>query len=173
MKIITIFLILFFLPIALVASEKEDTIKGVVLERISQFIAYDKTHKEFKICIYGEDDLVKSFKRLYSKRKYKGAAIKIIHVSNIDEIQECDTLYAHHLDKFTIKKIVSENKKQTLLVTESIDNIYDGFMIAMYFENKKLKFAINHNAINNADLKINYRLLKIASKVINPVKGEE
>ena len=46
----------------------------------------------------------------------------------------------------------------------------DGFMLALYLEDNKIKFAINHQAIHDAKLKVNYRLLKVASKVINPLK---
>lgn len=169
MKLLAILLTLFLLNMLLLASEKEDTIRAVVLERISQFISYDDyTTKAFIICVYKDKDLAKVFKSLYDGRKYKNRKIKVVQVDSVDDIKACDILYAHDLDKFTVKKIVAIVLNKTLLVTQDEDAINYGFMIAMYFENKKIKFAINHGAIINADLKVNYRLLKVATKVINP-----
>ena len=71
-----------------------------------------------------------------------------------------------------MKKIASKKYHQTLLVTEDMSFLVDGFMVALYFEDKKLRFAINQSAIIEADLKVNYRLLKVASKIINPRKAE-
>jgi len=162
---------LFFLFTPLNAGEKENIVKGVVLERISQFISYEKSDKEFDICVYGNKDLKKVFKNLYKDRYYKGNRIKVEGVDNINDIYDCEILYTSNLSNDSMSEILLKIKEYTLLVTEDISYLYDGFMVAIYFENKKLKFAINQQSLIDAKLKVNYRLLNVASKVINPVKN--
>lgn len=171
MKTLTILLVLALFNFSLIASEKEDTLKGVVLERISQFINF-KIYDEFKICVYKNDDLTDVFEKLYAERSYKNKPIKIIQVDSINNISDCHILYANQLNKETVNGIVKKVQQQTLLVSQDIDDIYEGFMVAIYFEEKKIKFAINQGAIKKADLKVNYRLLKVASKVINSVRDK-
>ena len=172
MKILILMLSFFIFNTSLNAGDKEDVIKGVVLERISQFIGYEDVNDEFKICVYGDKKLVKSFGDLYKDRKYKGADIDILEVNSLGEIGVCDILYTRNLDKNVMGEILLKKRKQILLVTEDIAYVYNGFMVALYFEDKKLRFVINQTAISEADLKVNYRLLKVASKVINPVQDK-
>jgi len=170
MKLLILLLSLFIFLSSLNASEKEQQIKGVVLERISQFIEYTDVGDEFKICVYGDESLLKIFKKIYKNREYKGIPIKIVQVNSVDEIEPCSILYAKKLSKAKMKEILAKTYSQTLLVTEEVSYIFDGFMVALYFENKKIKFVINQTAITKANMKVNYRLLKVASKVINPLK---
>jgi len=167
MKVFVFLLSFFIFNSFLGADEKECLLKGVVLEKISQFIDYNESLNEFKICVYGDDELVKVFVNLYNAKEYNGTPIKVYKISSIYEIGHCDILYATKLKESLMKQIILKKYKKTLLVTDDISFISNGFMIALFFENNKLKFAINKFAIKEADLKVNYRLLKVASKVVN------
>ena len=170
MKLLTLLLSLTIFISTLNAGEKENVIKGVVLERISQFIDYNNTNNNFKICVYKNKTLASSFEKLYEERDYKGLSIKIEKINKIEDISNCNIFYASDLNNKTLKKIIAKDLKKTLLVGEKLDDVEKGFMIALYFEKKKLRFAINHSAIEEAGLSVNYRLLQVASKVVDPVK---
>ena len=170
MKLLLILLSFFIISTNLYANEKENRLRGVILERISQFITYDHSRKNFTICVFDDEDMKQSFEELYDDRKYKNLDIKVKNITSISEISKCDILYVSDKNKQTIKSIVEKKQAYTLLVTDDVDILDDNFMLALYLEGNKINFAINHKAIIDANLKINYRLLKVASKVINPVK---
>lgn len=172
MKIFTIFLILVVFNFSLYSNEEEDTLRGVVLERISQFITYKTIDDTFNICVYDDNDILNTFKNLYLGRKYRSKPIKTLEIKSTKEIHKCHVLYTCDLDTKDTKNILNKSQNQVLLVSQNIDDINKGFMVAIYFENKKIKFALNHKAIQNADLKVSYRLLKVASRVINPVSNK-
>jgi len=173
MRVLTLFILLLLFSQLLHAKEKEDVLKGIVLERINQFITYNDGYidSKFKICIYKNKKLFKTYKKLYEKRKYKNYEVKVIYTNKISNIKKCNVLYAEELTDNMFKELMLEKEKKTLLVTDNIDYLEKGFMVALFFQDKKIKFAINQGAIFEAGLKVNYRLLKVASKVINRVKN--
>jgi hypothetical protein len=152
------------------ARDKQSTLKGVILERISQFITYDNDKTHFHVCVYDSPKLAKAFSTLYEGRKYKSKPIKVTNLENLNKINECSIFYAENQSDDFYKSIVSHPNDYTLLVTNQKDKLYDGFMLAIYKKGRKINFSINHKALVDAKLKVNYRLLKVASKVINPVK---
>ena len=153
------------------ASEKEDLLKGVILERISQFITYKDDSDDFLLCVYKNKDMTDTFKDLFKTRKYKGQSIQIKSLHSLDELDGCDIFYAEDIKSSLKRKLLSKKQDYTLLITNDVELLDDGFMLALYLQNNKIRFAINHGALLDAKLKINYRLLKVASKVVNQVKN--
>jgi len=152
------------------ANEKEITLKGVLLSRISQLITYRKGSEDFKICIYKDKDMYKSLKGLYKGKKYKELPIKVFNIGEKEEFCKCDILYSEKIDKNLLQKLKHKKLSHTLLVSNTIDKLYDGFIIALYLKENKIKIAINQEALQNSQLNINYRLLGAASKIINSMK---
>jgi len=111
---------------------------------------------------------METFSKVYANRTLNSMPISVHNVTSLDDplLQDCDVLYS--------KKALGVDKLNlttTLYVTEDLKALEEGFMIALYFEKQKIRFAINQKAIYESKLKVNYRLLKAASKVINPVKN--
>ena len=77
MKFITLIFIFILFTNNLFAGEKEDKLRGVILERISQFITYKSNKDEFIISVYNNKDMAKTFSKLYKDRKYKNMPIKL------------------------------------------------------------------------------------------------
>ena len=173
MRPLVLFISLLLFNPLLHAKGKEDVLKGVVLERINQFITYNNQYidDKFKIGIYKNKQLFKTYKKLYEKRKYKNYEVEVIYIDQISNIEKCNVLYAEKLSDDMLKQFMLEKGKETLLVTDNIDYLDKGFMIALFFQDNKIKFAVNQGAISEVGLKVNYRLLKVASKVINRVKN--
>ena len=167
MKFITLALFFVLFSTTVIANDKEDKLRGVILERVSQFITYNSQKDDFIICVYDDKSLANLFTKLYKDRKYKNRKIKVTNIKNIASISKCDILYAKEQNQKTFKKIIKHKQLYTLLVTDNVDALDDGFMMALYINNKKVNFAINQQAIVDANLKINYRLLKVASGALN------
>ncbi len=152
------------------ANEKERTLKGVLLSRISQLITYRQGSEDFKICIYKDKNMYKSFQNLYKGKRYKKLPIKVFNIGEKEEFNKCDILYSQKIDKNLLQKLKDKHLGYTLLVSDSIDKLYDGFMLALYLKENKIKIAINQEALQKSQLRISYKLLGAASKIINPVK---
>ena len=171
MKFLSLVFITIIFVINVNASEKEDLLKGVILERISQFITYKDDGDDFSLCIYKNRDMTDIFKDLFKTRKYKGKSIQIKSIYSLDELGGCDIFYVENLKSTLKRELLSKKQPYTLLATNDIELLDEGFMLALYLQKNRIRFAINHGALLDANLKINYRLLKVASKVVNPVKN--
>ena len=169
MKTLIIVLFLFFSINSLNASENENVLKGVMLERISQFITYERKDN-FVICTYKDKKINSSFKQLFLHRTYQNNSIKVQNISSLNKISSCDILYVENPSSKLLDSIVATRGEYTLLASNDVDYLDDGFMLALYLKKDKIKFAINQQALLDASLKVNYRLLRVASKVVNPVK---
>ena len=169
MKII--FLIFLFFSSASVANEHEDKVVAAMLERISQFISYKMDKEEFIICIYKDEELSETFKEIFHDRNYKGRPIKVKNIKRHSALEGCDIFYVKENSSHINSDFIKNSPKYTLLVTDTLSSLEDGFMLALYVEDKKMRFSINQKAVVDAKLNVNYRLLKVASKVINPIKA--
>jgi len=172
MKFITLFFLLLLSFTLSFASEKEDKVKGVILSRISQFITYENGKQEFIICVYDNKEMYESLFDLYKDKEHGRVPIKIVNLAEGELMPKCDIFYVNHPSVSLRKKLKHSPLPYTLLVTDSVEYLDDGFMLALYLQKNKLNIAINQQALLNAHLKVNYRLLKVASKIVNPVKSQ-
>ncbi len=171
MKIIAFVLIWSILTSSLLAQYSEKTIKGVLLERFSNFIQWPDEGDEFTICIYKDPQMVEDMRPLYAQRKIHKKTIDIFNVNSLDDSKvrsKCDVLYFGTRE--TTTKLLNKLHKINIL-TVSDSQTPDNAIINFYMANSKIKFAIDESALNDANLRANYRLLKSA-KIINPVGGK-
>ena len=161
------FTLLFLLSMSLAANEQE-LLKGVVLERISHFIRYpEKEDNSFVFCTYKDENLYDKLTLIYEKRKLHSSLIDVLKIDSLSsiDIRQCDVFYSKEgVD------VHAKNFDTTLFVTENQEALEQGYMIALFFKNNRVNFIINHQAIVDTKLQVDYRLLKAASKVINRVK---
>ena len=163
--------ILVFLIVSVNTNEKEDALKGVILERISQFITYNPQKTDLTICIYDDPSMYNSLQRLYKGKKYNKLPIKVLSVNNKSNYESCDVFYTSHINKLLTQKMKNITPEYTLFVCNDVEKLSDGFTLALYLEGKKIRIAINQEALLKTKLKVDYRLLKVASVIVNPVKA--
>ena len=152
------------------ASEDENVLKGVMLERISQFITY-KQEGDFVVCTYKDENIFDSFEQLFQNRSYQSKPIHVKNIKDLNKANSCDILYLENPSANLASKIKRKSFHYTLLVTDKEEFLDNGFMLALFLEKKKIKFSINQQALVDAKLKVNYRLLRVASKIVKPVKN--
>lgn len=169
MKRIALFLSILIATLG--ANEQEEALRGVVLQKINQFISFDQSSNEFIICVYKNQILADTLKELYKSRKYNNLPISIKHVSSLGDVKSCNVLFMDNSNKADIQMLNQQAKRNFISVTNDEEKLDDGYSIAIFIKNGKVNFSINQPIINNAGLRVDYRLLKVASKVIG--KAEE
>ncbi|MDF1883865.1 YfiR family protein [Sulfurimonas sp. SAG-AH-194-C21] len=170
MKLLISCCILILITTLSYANENENRLKGIILSRISQLITYKQGREEFNVCIYKDDDMYNTFRKLYKDKKYKKLPIQVFSIGNKEDLYNCDIFYSSKIDDNLREKINRKHLIHTLLVSDRVDKLYEGFIMALYLKDKKIKIAINHGALLKTELNVNYRLLQAASQIINPVK---
>lgn len=149
-------------------ASSKDQIKKIYLERFVMFIEWPYEIKTFNMCIYDDRKFAKSIKKSYKKNLFNGYPLKVKSIKKSDEeidISECHIFYMRSTDDIEIKNFKNIG---TLLISDNYDDIYEGCMISFYQDGKKSRFVINQKNLNDANLKVSYKLLDFA-KVIDPI----
>ena len=171
-------LILFFLCFASLTFgiSKQDKVKGLLIERLSSFITWPASEsKNFNIAVYNDESLAKGYESLYKNHKRANTPIAIASLSNgIDTktLNNIDILFIKNATDKSLLKLLKELSKRPILTISDDNNLINkGVMINLSSQGGKIQFIIDHSALNSANLKASYRLLKLA-KIINPVKEQ-
>lgn len=161
--------LLYLLLSVLGADAQEESLRGVVLQKISQFISFDRSLNEFVICVYKNQPLADTLSDLYKARKYNNIPISVKYVSSLNDVKGCNILFMDNGSKADIQTLNQQPKRNFITVTNNEDSLDEGYSLAIFIKNGKVNFSINQALINNSGLRVDYRLLKVASKVINRV----
>jgi len=160
----SIFLILLFFS----SVHATNLINISFIEKITPFIQWPEINKEFKIGIYKNKQLKQDMEFFYKDKKIHKAKIKLY---NIDEYEEDKTtnlnlIYFTKESNPNIDLILKKIKnKPILIITEFPDDVYQGMHLGIYYKDKRIKFVINQESLENSKLKASYKILKLA-KVI-------
>lgn len=147
-------------------------IKITFIEKISEFISWPILGNEFVIGVYKDEQLKDEMSEIYKDKTIQKLPIKVYNIQNEKDIEtnKINLIYitkelSSDLDQI-LKKI---NNSPILLITEFPNDVYQGIHLGLYYENQKIKFIINQEALENAKLKASYKILKLA-KVIKDEK---
>ncbi|MDQ7067408.1 MAG: YfiR/HmsC family protein [Sulfurimonas sp.] len=110
---------------------------------------------------------LKNFIKINFIKKYQSESLALTIKKFSDS---CDIFYSAMVDENLLKKINNNPLNYTLYVCDTVDKLYLGFVMALYIQEKKIKIAINQEALLKTELSVDYRLLKAATQIINPVE---
>lgn len=144
------------------------SIKISLIEKITQFIQWPEINEEFKIGIYQNKQLKKDMESFYKDKKIHKAEIELYDIDNFTEdiIEELDLIYFTKESSANIDLIIKRIKnKPVLIMTEFPDDVYLNMHLGIYYKNKRIKFIINQESLENSKLKASYKILKLAKIV--------
>jgi hypothetical protein len=159
----------------LLSQSAENTMKAVAFEKISLFISWptdafkNQSSPEFIIGVLSQNPLSEVLKEVYKDKKIKDRKVKIVIITNLQELAECHMLFIPKIKTSELSKVLNFIKgKPILTISDSEGFAEAGCLINFYEYEKKLRFEINQQGMKDAGFAIDYRLLKV-SKVLNPV----
>lgn len=145
-----------------------NTIKISIIERITHFIQWPNLEKVFVIGIYQNEKLKDEMIDIYQGKKIQRLPIKVYNIKNPRDkrLKEVNLLYFTKESSSKVDKIFKKIKeKPILIITDFPNDVYQGMHLGLFYQNKKIKFVINQDALENAKLKASYKILKLAKIV--------
>jgi hypothetical protein len=143
-------------------------IKISLIEKITQFVQWPEIKKDFKIGIYQNKKLKKEMESFYKNKKIHRANIKVYNISYFTQntIDQLNLIYFSKESSANIDLILKRIKnKPILIITEFPDDVYQGMHLGIYYKEKRIKFIINQESLENSNLKASYKILKLAKIV--------
>lgn len=176
------FFLIFFLATAGMAransTAEEYAIKAAFLYHFAQFVEWpDGTFRNpdspLIYCTMGEDPFHGALEANLLGKKIHGHQIQVQHAKRIADLQSCHVLFIGEDENKTIAEALASLKgRPVLLVGESERFAQDGGMIGFCVEEKKIRFEINLDSAEKAQLKISAKLLALAKTVIGGSRGD-
>jgi len=167
------FLSLFYTSSAYAISE--ESVKAAFLERFTMFIQWPKQIEFYSVCIYNDDLFAQTLQKSYSSRLFNNRPLKVISLhsgDSSDEMLKCHILYFRNSKPQQSEAVVNTlRKNNVLIISDDDDDTKRGAMIGFYLEKNMFRFVINQRDLENANLKVSYKLLNFAT-VIEPTGRE-
>ncbi len=167
----TSIVLLCFLSIQAQATESasEKQLKTIYLYNFSRFVQWPKPKTEtkyFNICTYPGNPFGDILYQLEA-RKIQHQNIKIIELEYLHSIQLCHIVFIDALSDIHLEKVNLIAKKYYVLTVSDQDDfaVKEG-MIQLFVDKDKIRFNLNFDSSQAAFLKIDSKLIKLASTVL-------
>jgi len=159
------------------AQYSEAEVKAAYLERFTRFIEWpidtnsiDTSHT-FILGIVGENPFGATLDKLYSTQTIKHKSVKIMYISDLEGIDDCDMLYVSRSVGKELPALFARIKGLAILTVGDTEGYAArGIAINLYTDGKRIRYEINEEALRSAHLTVSYLLLKEA-RLINQKGG--
>jgi hypothetical protein len=167
-----------FDPASKEAQLAEFQIKSAFVFHFAQLVdwppqALGDAEQPVSFCTMGQDYLPGILESTVQNKKIGSHPIRIRHLSGNESPQACQVLFILGKDRRQTAQVLTTLKNFPILtVGESDDFAVQGGMIGFCLQENKIRFEINLQAAQRANLKMSSRLLLLAKSVIgDPGQG--
>ena len=149
-------------------------VKAVFLEPFTRFVewqpeaAINDKLQPFIIAVIGKNPFGTKLDTIYSTRKIRDKKVKIIYISNVNEIKGCHLLFVSKSEKNELHKVISLTRdKPILTIGDAKGFAKNGGLMNFYTHDNLVRFEVNEKAVRESGLSMSYLLLK-AAKIVKP-----
>jgi hypothetical protein len=160
------------------AATSEYEVKAAFLFHFAQFVdwpdgTFPEANSPLVYCTVGEDPFHGALEASLLGKQMGGHGFQVRHAKQISEIQGCHVLFIGDGEKRQLASVLANVKGSPVLtVGESERFVNDGGMIGFCLEENKIRFEINLESAEKAQLRISAKLLALAKIVIGrPRRG--
>jgi hypothetical protein len=160
------------------SNDEEYRVKAAFLFHFAQLVDWppepvDGTDTSLSLCTLGEDPFQGVLEATVAGKAIGNRIIRVRHLFAAQDLQVCQIVF---LDKAQSKRIpalvANLHNAPILTVGETAGFLDAGGMICFLVEDNKVRFEINLDAADSANLKIGSRLLILAQRVVGESRGK-
>lgn len=155
-------------------------IRAVLISKITPYVywqpsAFGSEQTPFNLCVFASDDSdmieLWPYLNLLKQQTSSGRPFNLINLSPYRDYsnqlpQDCHIYYFGDLRQKHAKALVEKAAAGSVLtIADSMEELYDGAMLAFIEERGRMKIYVNTDAITAGGLKIKSSLLRIAKKI--------
>ena len=166
-------------PLALRGQSEVDEyrLKAAFLFHFAQFVEWPSNPAKapdggFIFCVVGEDPFHGDLEGTVQGKSVSGKTIRVRHIKQPQDTKECDVVFVDRNQSGRIREFIAAvSDGPVLTVGDSDDFLRQGGMIRFCTEDRKVRFEVNQEAAEKANLKVSSRLLLLAKSVIGRSGG--
>jgi hypothetical protein len=166
--------LLLWLAFAPLQAEPQQTATGsqviaAFLYNVTNFIAWPNAqgsrNAAFELCVWGESMMAFEFQKAVSGRSVGTRPIVVRQVSTSASLKSCQVVFFDGDSNSAVKLLESLRELPVLTVGASPEFTQKGGMVQFFIDGSRMKFRINVQAVEDANLKISSKLLALAQIV--------
>ena len=159
------------------SSLNEYAVKAAFLFHFAQFVewpegTFQNTNSPLVYCTIGEDPFQGALEASLKGKVIGSHPLVVRHVKDASEAQGCHVVFLGKVKRRVPEELAILQGSPILTVGESEQFMKDSGMIGFCMEESKIRFNINLEAAEQANLKISARLLMLAKTVIGKPKRD-
>jgi len=159
-------------------SGEEYRVKAAFIFHFAQLVDWPPekptgTDNSLVLCTLGEDPFQGMLEGTVAGKAIGNRILRIRHLGEPQEMQACQIVFLGRAQSKRIPMLVATlHNAPVLTVGETAGFLDAGGMIDFLLEDNKLRFEVNLEAAESADLKIGSRLLVLAQRVVGESHGK-
>jgi hypothetical protein len=160
--------LVFVLPARADEPSREYQVKAAFIYNFVQFVDWPASAvaddgSPFTIGVLGANPFGDALDRVVEGKTAHGHTLAVRYFSRIEDVEKCQALFVVSSDQDYLQTLHDKLKGQSVLtIGESDQFLPTGGIIRMYTEEHKVRFEINVDAAEQAELKISSKLLNLA-----------
>jgi hypothetical protein len=128
--------------------------------------SFESADSPFVIGILGSDPFGRALDDLVAGEKIKGRAIEVRHFTGVSHVGKCQVLFIGTSESARLPGILDKLRHRSILtVSELPDFARGGGMIGLVNQGNKIRFQINLDAAQQAEITISSKLMQLAQNV--------
>ncbi|MCP5159565.1 MAG: YfiR family protein [Gammaproteobacteria bacterium] len=153
----------------------EYAVKAAYLYNFAKFVewppgSFSTTDAPLSICIAGDDPFDNKLEML-SGKVVEGHPVEVRHIPAATGFERCHVLFIGRVEQKRFKTLLARLGRLPILTVSDIDDFAQaGGMIGLIETEQRIRFDINLDAANQANLKLSSHLLKLA-RVMGGLRG--
>lgn len=164
-------LALLLMEVAAQAEPPEYQVKAAILYKFAIFVewprkAFAAETSPFVACVLGEDPFGKWLPHEMGDARVGNHPVEIRHVEKAEAAAACHMVFIGAAEKHRLPQIMAPLRNSVALVVSDTSDVNEfcrmGGMICLVNEGGKVRFQLNSKAIEQAGLKIDSRLKRVA-----------
>jgi hypothetical protein len=154
------------------SNDTEYQVKAAFLYHFAQLVDWPTdslpgTDNSMVLCILGEDPFQGALEGTVEGKTIGSRVIRVRHLRQPENMQACQILFLGKSQDKRIPMLLADlNNAPVLTVGETAGFLGAGGMICFLLVQNRVRFAVNLNAADSANLKIGSRLLVLAQSVV-------
>lgn len=151
----------------------EYKIKAAFFYHFANFVdwptsTFKATNEHLRICVMGTDLFGQTLDDMLSKKSVRNHPFEILRNPPTTQLPSCHVLYLPASASSKLQALrLRVADEDVLTVGETLEFMRLGGMVQFFIDNHKIRFAINTKAVNQTNLKVSSKLLRLA-KIYTP-----
>lgn len=118
-------------------------------------------------CLYGPDPFGSALDSALAGKSISGRPLTLARLNSVEQLTDCDIVFVSAEVSSNLPRVLETIGRNVLTIADSAGATAAGVIFNMTTETDRISFAVNLRAAHDQGLNISYRLLRLATEVIN------